>query len=651
MFRASGSILGLMHSRSSALPTYEDDDELSKVQVWMRRPLQWRRDVLRRPWERPVIAMHVAAAVIQRAWRPNWLRQVKPSQLQPKPVEPVAPALPSLPEAPPEAPESPKTKAPPRRGMSGVRDGGLVSAFMRQRYLDLLKRQYAHGASISGHVYESYRSYCAALIQAYWRSHKDVKAMRLIKKWRPFKLYSVAAFEIQRYWRESVPAQHAEERATSRAPRRSYMEELEGRMEEAAEMIQNLWRSYTDYKIYESLRDTVTVFNRSGDPCLLLKSILPREALILDQPMQVHARFRLGGHRFPPSIYYKVFTHGNVVDICAFAPRNYAGGHEAMKLGPVYERMENNGWRPLDARLAPTGVKIMDEVEAATTRTRLKNFHYSRVKRKQDVEVQRRHRTIEWMRKLYGLYAPEAADVLAAREEQEEQQAEMSRQHSLALQQQSGSLEAPLLQNSAFPQQDMLQEPITPPMPVAVGAAGGASGAARLANKVAGKAAPAIVPRRPAGMAPVQFYSAHRRRMKKPNLDQNPWLAPPPRPQRELIQRSPTASSYSGGEASVRRGAGDTGGQYSDLEETPAANREGADVSLQDYWNQMDQRQDVPGMSAAELLPDDDELLEWSRRLDFDAYMDGWQRIATTNDSEGALRQHFGQLKPVTVGF
>ena len=37
----------------------------------------------------------------------------------------------------------------------------------------------------------------------------------------------------------------------------------------------------------------------------------------------LHVRFRLGGLSFPPLIYYKIFVHGAIVDINAFAPRDY----------------------------------------------------------------------------------------------------------------------------------------------------------------------------------------------------------------------------------------------------------------------------------------------------------------------------------------
>ena len=66
--------------------------------------------------------------------------------------------------------------------------------------------------------------------------------------------------------------------------------------------------------------------------------------------------------KFPPLIYYKIFAHGPVVDINAFAPRDYMKIKREKKKTTVdikfdkdadpkfngwYERFENNGWRPV----------------------------------------------------------------------------------------------------------------------------------------------------------------------------------------------------------------------------------------------------------------------------------------------------------------
>lgn len=88
----------------------------------------------------------------------------------------------------------------------------------------------------------------------------------------------------------------------------------------------------------------------------------PGEAGILDAAAKCHIRFRLGGDKFPPLIYYKIFAHGSIVDINAFAPRDYVKIKKEKKKATVnirldkdpndkhdgwYERFENNGWRPI----------------------------------------------------------------------------------------------------------------------------------------------------------------------------------------------------------------------------------------------------------------------------------------------------------------
>ena len=66
---------------------------------------------------------------------------------------------------------------------------------------------------------------------------------------------------------------------------------------EAARRIQRTWRRRRDQGLYGTLRETIASFQRSGEPYLLLRAVLPREAVLLDPAMQVHVRFRLGGPR------------------------------------------------------------------------------------------------------------------------------------------------------------------------------------------------------------------------------------------------------------------------------------------------------------------------------------------------------------------
>ncbi len=133
---------------------------------------------------------------------------------------------------------------------------------------------------------------------------------------------------------------------------------------------------------------------------------------MLDAAARCHIRFRLGGTKFPPLIYYKIFSHGGVVDINAFAPRDYMQlkkekgkqginvkfdkpEHDSAKDG-WYRRYENNGWRPIsDKVLTP-----FDQVEVNSSQ-HTKEFHYDRRVRVQQTAAQKRARKIKWLRKLY----------------------------------------------------------------------------------------------------------------------------------------------------------------------------------------------------------------------------------------------------------
>merc|ERR1719181_1997718 len=90
----------------------------------------------------------------------------------------------------------------------------------------------------------------------------------------------------------------------------------------AASVLQRSWRRYTNLRIYRYYKDLIA-FRNSGDPRMMLKAINPLEAGLIDPAFGVHIRFRLGGHLFPPSIYYKIFTHNPLCDVGAFAPRDY----------------------------------------------------------------------------------------------------------------------------------------------------------------------------------------------------------------------------------------------------------------------------------------------------------------------------------------
>ncbi|KAI9355624.1 hypothetical protein DFJ73DRAFT_824427 [Zopfochytrium polystomum] len=184
----------------------------------------------------------------------------------------------------------------------------------------------------------------------------------------------------------------------------------------AALMIQKAWRSYYSVKIFRFYRDLIR-FRERGDPGKLLKFVNPNEAKLIDSASGIHVRFRLGGTTFPPTIYYKIFVHQNLVDMNAFSPRDYTQESAKAplprilfsKIGPLppngpenggwYQRRENNGWRPIADRPARDGALIFDEVTHSTTKPI--PFHHAKLRRRDEVQKLRKMRRLEWLRKIY----------------------------------------------------------------------------------------------------------------------------------------------------------------------------------------------------------------------------------------------------------
>ncbi|XP_073518526.1 protein MFI isoform X3 [Phyllobates terribilis] len=176
----------------------------------------------------------------------------------------------------------------------------------------------------------------------------------------------------------------------------------------AARVIQKSFRRILDVNVFKYIKNLLS-FKAQGDPRLLLKCINPREAGLIDAAAGVHVRFRLGGTRFPPNIYYKLFTHRPIVDMCANSPKDYTKQSVKQLLpGQIhnhgvilqqdhsgwYARVENNGWRLLTFRL----FNGLDDVTLADNRI---PFTHSKLQRKQEVLEKQKKRKIEWMRKMY----------------------------------------------------------------------------------------------------------------------------------------------------------------------------------------------------------------------------------------------------------
>lgn len=182
---------------------------------------------------------------------------------------------------------------------------------------------------------------------------------------------------------------------------------------QAASIIQRAWRRHIDIQVYRYYRDLIN-FKTRGNPALMLRCINPNEAKMLDAASGVHVKFRLAGERFPPNIYYKIFTHRPVQDLCANSPKDYTQPAVKLQIGKDrhsqlrtqglqddqdgwYKRIENNGWRLVSDRL------VQHLTDPITWETSNKKYQYShdKLQRKQDVEKRKKKRKIEWMQKLY----------------------------------------------------------------------------------------------------------------------------------------------------------------------------------------------------------------------------------------------------------
>ncbi|XP_026576801.1 uncharacterized protein C11orf65 homolog [Pseudonaja textilis] len=183
--------------------------------------------------------------------------------------------------------------------------------------------------------------------------------------------------------------------------------EKEEKKDKAAHIIQKTWKRWLDMGVFEYYKELIG-FKQYGEPSHLMKYIEPREAEFLDAAAGVHIKFRLGGDKFPPSIYYKIFTHRPIVDLCANSPKDYAKiatkpNPKKLQKGTVsestsdwYKRIENNGWRLLS-------IRYWKGVDALTTKdnTKTQEFHHSPQQRKRNMEKRRKTRKIEWLKKMY----------------------------------------------------------------------------------------------------------------------------------------------------------------------------------------------------------------------------------------------------------
>lgn len=272
---------------------------------------------------------------------------------------------------------------------------------------------------------EGFRQFTATRIQAWYKKER--------LRWRydqlRYPMYHIAALEIQFAWRAHCYSNIIDQSDLKRSLHHDMS--LHSR---AALVIQTAWKAYTNLRIYRYYRDLIS-FRSTGDPAMMLRAINPVEATLLDATMGAHVRFRLGGVSFPPTIYYKIFTRKPVCDIGAFSPKEYTISREIglkhshqskskrnpssssllyIRVGTSYfrarqisedtcnwyKRIENNGWRPVTAKVLSEANK--DPIAKSTAQKAIVGFHHSRTIPKKDMEKRRREKKRQWMRNLYA---------------------------------------------------------------------------------------------------------------------------------------------------------------------------------------------------------------------------------------------------------
>ncbi|KAL0245302.1 hypothetical protein GEMRC1_009381 [Eukaryota sp. GEM-RC1] len=179
----------------------------------------------------------------------------------------------------------------------------------------------------------------------------------------------------------------------------------------AVDVIQRCWKSFSDRTIFAFYKDLLSKVN-SNDPQKILRAINPVEAKILDRSLQCHVRFRLSGFSFPPTILYRVYTHGNIADINSFAPRDYQRSDQAKVPARTADKSgwynrndeELNPWRVVGescvADLAEFSQLTLPS--SLCTTKEVPEWHWSKLQRVQDVKKLKKQKRLAWRKKLYS---------------------------------------------------------------------------------------------------------------------------------------------------------------------------------------------------------------------------------------------------------
>ncbi|XP_033121057.1 uncharacterized protein LOC117120146 [Anneissia japonica] len=295
-----------------------------------------------------------------------------------------------------------------QKSASKVRFKGAAARERLQKYYN----NYRDSATKKGHKQIlTFEHFCANYIQNWWHQLRRKRSLSSVNKTYSSKKSVTIS--------PPSPESFSPKPIVPVAPVIYYTKKKKKRVgplepKDAAVIIQRAWRRHIDVQVYRYYRDLIN-FRRRGDPSMMLKCINPKEAALLDAAAGIHIKFRLAGDRFPPNIYYKIYTHHNIVDMCANSPKDYTKPstkraaardvHNKTKTQVLsknkegwYKRFENNGWRLVSDRLLVGADQ--DPVSWESSRV-TKEFHHSKLKRKEDVERKKRKKKVEWLKKMY----------------------------------------------------------------------------------------------------------------------------------------------------------------------------------------------------------------------------------------------------------
>lgn len=351
--------------------------------TFMRKSKAEKKEIICKPWLYPMAAQNLAAILIQKRVRGMLCRKHRAAD--------------------------PLAFQKPRKGPKELKSG--------LRFRSPMQQFVAMGGSFSDE--RGFHSFVATKLQAWFRMQR-LRWRRVLDR---YPLYHIAALQLQYAWK-----MHRRHRAGNQQARSPTLWSTMSSVHCAALCIQSAWKRFTRRRLFHYYRDLL-LFRSTGDPSQMLRAINPTEASLLDASMGAQVRFRLGGLAFPPTIYYKIFTRKPVCDLGVFSPKDYARARPAshshgtrrqkhtmyIRVGTSYfraqqeaedtrlwyRRLENNGWRPVTAKVLAEA--NADPIAQSTgNRRRVSGtYHFSRIARQQDRERVRRHKKRLWMQKLY----------------------------------------------------------------------------------------------------------------------------------------------------------------------------------------------------------------------------------------------------------